>query len=87
MAISLSRDHKPNDEDEDIPGLAMSRSVGDLVAASVGVTCEPEFLNHDLTLEDKFLVIGSDGIFEFLSNEQVLKIVVPFWKRWDVQGA
>lgn len=27
--------------DEDIPGLAMSRSIGDLVAASVGVTWEP----------------------------------------------
>jgi len=27
--------------DEDIPGLAMSRSFGDQVAASVGVICEP----------------------------------------------
>ena len=27
--------------DEDIPGLAMSRSIGDLVAASVGVAWEP----------------------------------------------
>lgn len=26
---------------ENVPGLAMSRSVGDLVAASVGVSCEP----------------------------------------------
>ena len=28
--------------DEDRPGLAMSRSFGDLVAASVGVISEPE---------------------------------------------
>ena len=28
-------------QDEDIPGLAMSRSIGDLVAVSVGVTWEP----------------------------------------------
>ena len=26
---------------QNYPGLAMSRSIGDLVAASVGVTCEP----------------------------------------------
>lgn len=29
-------------QDEDIPGLAMSRSFGDLVATQVGVICEPE---------------------------------------------
>jgi hypothetical protein len=29
-------------KEEDLPGLAMSRSIGDLVAASVGVTWEPE---------------------------------------------
>lgn len=28
--------------DEDVPGLAMSRSFGDLVAASVGVSAVPE---------------------------------------------
>jgi serine/threonine protein phosphatase PrpC len=61
----------------------MSRSVGDLVAASVGVSCEPELLEQDLTPQDKILIIGSDGIFEFLSNEEVLKIVVPFWTRND----
>lgn len=26
---------------ENVPGLAMSRSIGDLVASSVGVSCEP----------------------------------------------
>lgn len=26
---------------QNYPGLAMSRSIGDLVAASIGVTCEP----------------------------------------------
>ncbi len=34
--------------DEDIPGLAMSRSIGDLVAASVGVTWEPGIHIHNL---------------------------------------
>ena len=119
MAIALSRDHKPDEEDEayrilkaggriesyqdeegnpmgpprvwllhqDVPGLAMSRSLGDGVAASVGVSCEPEVLEFPLTSEDKFLVIGSDGIFEFISNEDVVRIVVPFWKAGDPAGA
>jgi serine/threonine protein phosphatase PrpC len=72
---------------QDIPGLAMSRSLGDTVAASVGVSCEPEILELVLQAEDRFIVIGSDGIFEFLSNEAVLRIVVPYWKTGDVHGA
>jgi serine/threonine protein phosphatase PrpC len=71
-------------KNEDIPGLAMSRSIGDLVAASVGVIYEPETLEYSITNEDKFIVIGSDGIFEFLSNEDVVKIVVPYWKADDI---
>jgi serine/threonine protein phosphatase PrpC len=73
--------------DQDIPGLAMSRSMGDGVAASVGVFSEPEILEFAMTPEDKFLVVGSDGVFEFLSNEEIVKLVVPFWKANDVQGA
>jgi serine/threonine protein phosphatase PrpC len=72
---------------QNIPGLAMSRSFGDKVASSVGVICEPEILEFDLTPDDKFVVLGSDGIFEFLNNEDVVKLVVPYWRRNDVEGA
>jgi serine/threonine protein phosphatase PrpC len=65
----------------------MSRSLGDLVAASVGVIYEPEILEYDITPEDKFIVLGSDGIFEFLPNEDVVRIIVPYWKIGDIQGA
>lgn len=34
---------------ENIPGLAMSRSIGDLVAVKVGVTADPEITTHQLT--------------------------------------
>lgn len=73
-------------KNQDLPGLAMSRSLGDAVAASVGVIPDPEILEFLLTPEDKFIVIGSDGVFEFLSNEEVVKIVVPHWKMKDVNG-
>ena len=73
--------------DQNTPGLAMSRSIGDAVARSVGVSCQPEIFEFSLQPEDKFLVLGSDGVFEFLSNEDVVKVVVPYWKTGDVQGA
>lgn len=73
-------------KNQDLPGLAMSRSMGDAVASSVGVIAEPEILEFQLTTEDKFIIIGSDGVFEFLSNEEVVKIIVPYWKSKDIDG-
>jgi len=71
----------------DTPGLAMSRSIGDAVAASVGVIGTPEVLHTTLKSEDKFLVVGSDGVFEFISNEEVVAIIAPFWGHRDAESA
>ena len=38
-------------KDEDIPGLAMTRSFGDKIANIVGVTCEPGILNIFINLK------------------------------------
>ena len=58
--------------DVDIPGLAMSRSLGDTVAHTAGVTSEPE-VHHVLLRESQaYLVWASDGLWEFLTNEEVL---------------
>lgn len=68
-------------QNEEIPGLAMSRSFGDRVAHSVGVSAEAETWEFTLGLHDKFLVIASDGVWEFLSNEDVANIVYPFYEQ------
>jgi len=54
--------------------------MGDKVAHSVGVTAEPETLEFTFSLNDKYLVIASDGVWEFLSNEDVAGIVYPFYE-------
>ena len=72
---------------ENIPGLAMSRSVGDLVAASVGVIPDPEFYETELNDEDKIMIIASDGVWEFISNEDAVSMVVPFYQQNNPDGA
>jgi len=72
---------------EDIPGLAMTRSFGDEVASRVGVNGEPEILELDLQKDDKFIVLASDGIWDFLSNEEVSKIVAPFFEIKNAEKA
>jgi serine/threonine protein phosphatase PrpC len=73
----------------------MSRSIGDIVAGSVGVIPEPgiekfkipEFFELELNPCDKFIVLASDGLWEFMKNEEVLNLVVPFWEKNDPEGA
>lgn len=61
--------------DVDVPGLAMSRSIGDEVSQTVGVISVPEIREHDLTGDDLFGIWASDGVWEFISNEQAVDIV------------
>jgi len=62
-------------KNQDMPGLAMSRSFGDDVASSVGVISEPEVIVKARSKNDKFMVVASDGVWEFLSNQDVVDIV------------
>ena len=64
---------------EDIPGLAMTRSFGDAIAARVGVNAVPEIKEFTLTTDDKIIVLASDGVWEFLENQEVANIVYPFF--------
>jgi len=69
------------------PGIAMSRSVGDFVATSLGVIPEPKFIEEKIDNDCKFIVIASDGVWEFLENERVAEIVWPFYNNDDPDGA
>jgi len=63
-------------------GLAMSRSLGDGEAKTHGVTADPEVQMFDLNpikdgekMGDKFVIVASDGIWEFISSQQACDIV------------
>lgn len=71
----------------DSPGLAMTRSFGDRCGIPAGIIHAPEIYSMKLNPYDKFVVIGSDGIFDFLSNPQVINIVTPFQESKDTFNA
>lgn len=60
---------------EQVPGLAMSRSFGDYVASTVGVVADPEVTYFKVEFQWGFLVVASDGVWEFLSNERVCELL------------
>ncbi|GJM94210.1 hypothetical protein PR202_ga10836 [Eleusine coracana subsp. coracana] len=54
--------------------LQVTRSIGD-DDLKPAVTAQPEIIETALSAEDEFLVIASDGLWDVVSNEDVLSIV------------
>lgn len=57
------------------PGTAFTRSIGDSVAEALGVCAEPEILAHPISEDDMVLIVASDGVWEFLTNKQVVALL------------
>lgn len=61
--------------DDWIPGLAMTRSVGDTVLTEFGVIPTPEVTLCEFGPKDQFIVLASDGVWEFMSSGEVATFV------------
>jgi serine/threonine protein phosphatase PrpC len=51
------------------PGTAFTRSMGDVIAEELGVSADPEIIHRKLHSGDRYIIIASDGVFEFLTNQ------------------
>ena len=71
-------------KNEEGPGLAMSRSFGDSEGENLGIIAEPEVKEYLIKKDDKALIIASDGLWEYTSNEEVVDIVKKLWEQKDV---
>jgi len=60
----------------DIPGLAMSRSLGDTVAHTAGVSSIPEIFERDINPElDCCIILATDGLWEFITDQEAIDMV------------
>jgi len=55
------------------PGLATSRAFGDWCACQVGVTSDPDVRVREVTAEDRWVVLGSDGLWEVMSSQEAVE--------------
>eukprot|EP00250_Pteridium_aquilinum_P001803 c12017_g1_i1 orf=628-2148(-) len=60
---------------DDAPGLAMARAFGDFCLKDFGLISVPEVTHRELTPNDQFLVLATDGIWDVLSNKEVVDVV------------
>ena len=68
------------------PGLAMTRSLGDKVGAKIGVCCVPEVFKYEIKEEDKVFVIASDGLWEYVTNQEVTDLVKYIYEDMKKNG-
>ena len=79
------------------PGTAFTRSIGDAAAERIGVIPDAEVRVRALTPADRLLILASDGVWEFMSNQEAvtfvagrladpqaaaLELVVEAYRRW-----
>ena len=64
-----------------LPGLAMSRSIGDNLAKKLGVTYEPDLFEYKLIPQDKIIIIATDGLWHVISNEEAISICAKYFEE------
>jgi serine/threonine protein phosphatase PrpC len=69
------------------PGLSLSRAIGDSMAHSIGVTHIPEITSLTLSHDHAFLLVCSDGVWEFISPQEAVNLVSEFTPQQAQQAA
>ncbi|XP_074579495.1 putative protein phosphatase 2C 33 isoform X2 [Curcuma longa] len=59
----------------DVPGLAMARALGDFCLKDYGLISVPDISYRQITERDEFIVLATDGVWDVLSNKEVVDIV------------
>jgi integrin-linked kinase-associated serine/threonine phosphatase 2C len=70
--------------DEELPGIAITRSLGDLIAHTIGVAHEPEITYKFKEDTDKFVIMGSDGVWDVMSSAEAVGFVLANTVKEDV---
>jgi hypothetical protein len=72
-----------NKKNAPLPGLNMSRSLGDLIAKQAGVISAPHKAVHLLQASDRALVLASDGLWDFVGNDETSSVALSTSDAWD----
>lgn len=68
----------------ELPGLAMSRSIGDGIGKTIGVIATPVY--HYFTIypeNDQYIVMASDGIWDVMENMEVIVFIEKFKEKCE----
>ena len=64
---------------KDYPGLSISRAIGDISSKSIGVSNKPEYFETLINEDYCYIVVGSDGLFDYLSTNEIESVVNSYY--------
>lgn len=62
--------------DDEGPGIAMTRTLGDLQAKDIGLISEPEIKHIELKPGDRFIVVASDGLWDMMNSAEAVGFIL-----------
>ena len=65
----------------------MSRSIGDYAVKTVGVIPEPEIFTYDVQVDYRFMILASDGVWEFISSQEAVDIVLDELRKEPISSS
>ena len=57
------------------PGLNLTRTLGDAISHDIGVSSDPDIQSVDLVQGDQFILLCSDGVWEFITSQEAVNLV------------
>lgn len=72
---------------QNVPGLEITRSIGDKCGKYIGMISTPETVSYYLNPEDKFMIVGSSGFWRFVSEMEAYMIVRHSWEKNQIEAS
>jgi len=63
-------------KDEESPGLAVTRTLGDLLGHKIGISSEPDIEYWKIMNDDYFIILASDGVWDVLNSAEAVGYIV-----------
>jgi serine/threonine protein phosphatase PrpC len=68
-------------ENQNQPALKITRSLGDEQSKRIGITYEPEICEYKIAAEDRAIIIGTDGFWGKVTNEESAEILNYIYQK------
>jgi serine/threonine protein phosphatase PrpC len=69
---------QPKDDAYKFHRIAMTRALGHIFLQNYGVISDPHIRIHSLNEEDFYLVMGSDGLFDVVEDEEIFEMTLKY---------
>ena len=67
--------------EDNFPGIAVSRTLGDSVSKDIGVTYVADIIEKKIDKSYCYIIVGSDGLWDFMENKRIVNLSKTFYEK------